>query len=417
MTSLETLVEYFPDKKWSWGAWGLSKNPGITQRLIERTIDKPWNWRILSGNPVITPDFIEHHLDKEWSYYGEMSSNPSITPEFIERHFYDNSLLKTTTKWSFPILSGNPAITPEFIERHPNQMWNWGKGGLSKNPSITQELIEQYPEKPWDYTCGGGLSSNPVITPEFIKRHPEKPWDFNFGLLGLSGNPSMTPEFVLETYTTYPWSHIGLLYNPSMTLELIDTIILNESNESWMMIQRLSSSPLLTESYIESHPEYLSLWDMQGLAENPCISHEFFVEYYCHESESDSESSPTSTRENPLIQKAKLRSLSMKEPEEYLVYLETEVFPGNTESEVFKKHIYEFDTIRTTHFADPIAKSTSAPYYSHISKYPSLTADFVIKNFTPEWKWDFGELGLSSNPMMRNHQVNKQKLLEWNGCL
>jgi hypothetical protein len=419
MNSLETLIEHFPGTAtqplWSWGRWGLSKNPSITLELIEKNLDKSWNWATLSGNQVITPDFIEQYPDKDWDYYNHLSSNQSITPEFIESHFYDNTYFmnpnptnRRPTRWSFLELSRNPAMNPEFIERHPHQMWNWGKNGISSNPSITQELIERHPEKSWDYSRDG-LSRNPVITPEFVKRNPEKHWDY--GISGLSSNPSITPEYVLETLTTSSWcfrsNGMGLLSNPGMTLECIDTILnirseTEEEREEVWMINHLSSSPLLTESYIESHPEYLGLWDIQELAMNLSISHEFFVEYYCHNLREEKSSFKDSI----------LCSLSCKHPEEYLSYLETNVYPDGISREIFQNKIYNYNPMRLYYFADPIAKSTSAPYYSVISKYEFLTADFVIKH--PDWKWDFGELGLSTNPMMRNCEVNKRKLLEWN---
>jgi hypothetical protein len=101
--------------------------------------------------------FIEKHLDKPWSW-GVLSYNPSITPEFIEKHF--------NKPWSWAGISYNPSITPEFIEKHIDKTWIWGYDGLSRNPSITPEFIEKHINKPWDWS---GLSSNTFGITDKIK--------------------------------------------------------------------------------------------------------------------------------------------------------------------------------------------------------------------------------------------------------
>ena len=63
--------------------------------LIEKYIDKPWDWKCLSLNPNITPDFIEKHIDKPWDLYS-LARNPNILN-----------------------------ITPDFVEKHIDKPWNW----------------------------------------------------------------------------------------------------------------------------------------------------------------------------------------------------------------------------------------------------------------------------------------------------
>jgi len=66
MIKIYTLLEKYLDKPWNF--YYLSRNPSITLDFIERHLDKPWNWDYLSRHPNITLDFIERHLDKPWNW-------------------------------------------------------------------------------------------------------------------------------------------------------------------------------------------------------------------------------------------------------------------------------------------------------------------------------------------------------------
>ena len=63
----------------------LSFNANITFDIVEKHIDKPWDWVGLSCNPNITFDIVEKHIDKPWSWYG-LSCNPNVTFAFVEKH-------------------------------------------------------------------------------------------------------------------------------------------------------------------------------------------------------------------------------------------------------------------------------------------------------------------------------------------
>ncbi len=49
------------------------------EKLIERCIDKPWDWAALSNNPSITSEFVEQHLDRPWDWIC-LSKNSSMKP-------------------------------------------------------------------------------------------------------------------------------------------------------------------------------------------------------------------------------------------------------------------------------------------------------------------------------------------------
>jgi hypothetical protein len=86
----------------------------------------------------------------------------NITMEFIEKHL--------DFPWCWNLISDNPNLTMEMIEKYPNKPrdWEW----ISCHPNITMEIIEKYPNKPWDW---GFISKNPNITMEIIETYPNKP--------------------------------------------------------------------------------------------------------------------------------------------------------------------------------------------------------------------------------------------------
>ena len=44
-------------------------NQNITSDIVEKHINKPWDWQMLSNNPNITSDIVEEHNDKPWNWY------------------------------------------------------------------------------------------------------------------------------------------------------------------------------------------------------------------------------------------------------------------------------------------------------------------------------------------------------------
>ena len=42
----------------------MSINPNITKGIIEKNMDKPWDWNSISKNPNITMEIIEKNQEK-----------------------------------------------------------------------------------------------------------------------------------------------------------------------------------------------------------------------------------------------------------------------------------------------------------------------------------------------------------------
>ncbi len=94
--TLDKVDKYINEVKWKFGAPGLSNNPNLTLKFIEKYIDKPWEWGEfgLSNHPIMTIDFFEKHKTKPWD-------ERCITKLFIKEtwpEYYDGQI-----KWGFSL--------------------------------------------------------------------------------------------------------------------------------------------------------------------------------------------------------------------------------------------------------------------------------------------------------------------------
>jgi hypothetical protein len=278
---VEYIMENYPNIRWHWGCGGLSINPSITKEFVLKYIDKPWRWGLyysLATNPVVTPDFLEHimehypHIKLRWGY-GGLSSNPSITLEFVLKY------IKKPWNWGEFGLSRNPAITPKFVEyimkNYPRIKFHWGKNGLSSNTSITPEFIIRHLNKNWDWGKEkGSLSANPAVTPDFIEfimflvyhQTMERPRNKQFEYYTHYYNkfaPSIHGEILNNIY--------GVVYNPSITLEFIETHMSYIKHNWYCLSSNLGITPEIVERFIDEPWE----WGTFGLSMNPAITPKF----------------------------------------------------------------------------------------------------------------------------------------------
>jgi hypothetical protein len=200
----EYLIEKYIDKPWNWGIGGLSMNLNITPEFVERNLDKPWAWGYdgLSRNPNMTMEFIERHRDKPWAMSG-LSMNPNITVEFIKSHQQQRNWSLYNVVWSTKHIT-NELVDYCIEEICRNQNTDKSKEIyrlLSTNYNLTQEFIEQNIDKPWDWKK---LSRARCITIDFIERHIDKPWDWK------------NMEFIKGVIIEYPYNNKNYQYNPKM---------------------------------------------------------------------------------------------------------------------------------------------------------------------------------------------------------
>ena len=232
---------------WDWGEKGLSSNPSISLKLLEKFPDKPWNWgeKGLSSNPSITLEMLERFEDKPWNWGAYCGEN----------------------YWVGQALSNNRCITLEILERFENKPWVWGGKGLSRNSAITVEILERFKDKEWDWE---ELTRNMSLTPEIIKKHHDKPWDWEY----LSDTDLISDEIV-EMLPDKNWNwgnhsknlfgnYYGLSSNKNITSDLIDK--LPDKIDKWCWVFMAESKKFKPETikkyekklYINNGLEYLS---------------------------------------------------------------------------------------------------------------------------------------------------------------
>ena len=72
---VEHLLQFWESMGFDFGL--LSSNPNITFDIVEKYINKPWDWEKLSYNPNLTFDIVEKYINKPWDWY-ELSKSKSF---------------------------------------------------------------------------------------------------------------------------------------------------------------------------------------------------------------------------------------------------------------------------------------------------------------------------------------------------
>ena len=212
---LWTLVQKYPDAKWSW-SW-VSMNPNITWEIIQDNPDYPWNWYGIPCNPNVPLDIIAKY-NPDYIHL-----NPNVTLEIMQdslgdwdeiskRASWEIILNNLEEDWEWYYVSENPNVTWNIINKfdkqwfcyqsvsvnvnnNPDYPWNWY--GISMNPNITWEIIKNNPDQPWDWR---GVSWNPNITFDIFKKNLDKNLDWD----GISQNPNLTWKLIDEN-PQFPW--------------------------------------------------------------------------------------------------------------------------------------------------------------------------------------------------------------------
>jgi hypothetical protein len=129
------IIEKYIDKPWDFKE--LSCNTNVSMKLIEKYPDKDWDWNYLSSFGCITFDFIQNHDDKPFNWIS-ISKRTVLDWSFVFK-FQDKP-------WSKKTLSTRHDLKPEYIVQYPH-LWNYR--ALAKNPIITKEFVEKNWKLPW----------------------------------------------------------------------------------------------------------------------------------------------------------------------------------------------------------------------------------------------------------------------------
>lgn len=193
-----------------WKYKSLSCNTNITEDFIRKNIDLEWDWYRLSKNPNLSKMFLnddkfkkiysdvvninninlsidpnltvgilEKYIDKNWDWDYISANNKNLTPEFIEKY---------KQYFNFTYLSQNPSVTVEIIENNLNE--DWSLYNIFKNPNIPLEYSTKKSANNIDWKQ---VSSNSNITLDFIEKNLNN-IDFNT----LSGNVFLWDDIVYK---------------------------------------------------------------------------------------------------------------------------------------------------------------------------------------------------------------------------
>ena len=183
----------------------LSANPNVTEDLVERFPEKPWNWVVLYHINRFPIELVKKNipsLDVLDAFIKGVNADLKIKTEFLEcfkDYKWDwekrsreatnaDILMFPNLPWSSEALSRiedlrclRPAefkfgdLTVEDILLFPDIKLPWGNE-LSDPDYFKFELLEMFPNKEWNYK---ELSKNKTISIHFIAAHVDKPWDWN----------------------------------------------------------------------------------------------------------------------------------------------------------------------------------------------------------------------------------------------
>jgi hypothetical protein len=219
LNSLERLIDLFPERAWLWPE--LSRNPGLTWRIVKKHPEKDWDWFLLSQNPGLFWSEIQEDSVGNWSYLS-LLQNPSLSFSEIK------TVLSRIPNMDFSNYSQNPNLSWQEVLESPEL--SWCQGDLETNPSINIREMFERPRPGWipNFDC---LSANPQLDLQLVREHPELPWNFrlialrnlritleevqffarNLDFRLLSSNPALTREIFLA-YRKENWSLRELLF-------------------------------------------------------------------------------------------------------------------------------------------------------------------------------------------------------------
>jgi hypothetical protein len=225
------------EKPWDWNL--LSANPTIDQEDVQNFPELPWNWRMFSMNPGLWFEFVVAHLDWDWDWTA-LSENRAITWSHVKR--YPN------LPWNWTAMTVNPNLSVETIFAHPEFPWT----NASKNPNLRLTDVLAHPDYPWD---GFDLTMNTKAwTANDLVAHPDLPWHW----AQISSTLPMTQELLKNPVLINKWDYSSLSRNPSITLDIIEAF----PDQPWDWT-RISQNPNLTLDYVLEHPDVA--WDIDLL--------------------------------------------------------------------------------------------------------------------------------------------------------
>lgn len=280
---LKKLFELYPQAEWDYSQ--LSRSSTVNIDIVDKHLDKPWNWKCLPYNPNISLQDIKNnpYLFENLKY---LQRNPNMTLEYFKSIQNDRTQWrgilcnKTVTlpeienyicvtmktlilkheKWCY--ISKNPNITMDFVLLHIKQDWLWNS--LSTNPGIQLHDIIKNPDLKWDWSY---ISMNPNITMDFINKNLDKEWNWR----ALSENSAITMHDIADNLEL-PWNWLWISLNPNLTIEFVKQF----ENKDWYWFDVTCNPGIKIQDIMDNM--HLP-WHINRLWSNPNITIHFIKKY------------------------------------------------------------------------------------------------------------------------------------------
>lgn len=271
----DAFVENYNVDTHFWSSLSLY-NSNITEKIVEKYIDKSWHFDNLLYFKKISYEFIKNHNDIEWTQYYVDHIDPSV----LERAFADPDSQEDWTDLCYHI-NFRPQHIRKIIEMNKDISY------IKLSFITTWDIVEDYPDKPWDFLF---LSMNKAVIKnfnenvlankdkfpfvwdtlsqfvewKFIEENMDLPWNWYC----VSSNKSLTSDAVRK-YPDKNWDLQCLLLVLDLdfiTSKIVENPLLFVEHNN---IYRICKNQHLTVDFINNNPQIN--WDMSLVSCNENI--------------------------------------------------------------------------------------------------------------------------------------------------
>ncbi|MGQ1783875.1 DarT ssDNA thymidine ADP-ribosyltransferase family protein [Saccharicrinis sp. GN24d3] len=254
---------------------------GITEELINETIDRNWDWQAISVNQSIklSIEFVKEHSQKEWNWHylssrKDIKINDDILIQLSGKD-WDWAEISTRTDIGFSeeviikiydkpldwfLVSQNETFTPSatVLSLLSSKELDWIS--ISKNPKISTEILWNYKELlDWvSITKNDAIKLSDI---SFLSKYADYlDWDY----ISLCEDFKASKENLFQFKSKLNWISICSRKDFEISEDLLEPLA---DVLDWSIVSQ-SMRINFTETLIE---EYKNKWDWQALRQNPKV--------------------------------------------------------------------------------------------------------------------------------------------------
>lgn len=405
MNHLEKLFFAFPNKSWNYKS--LSRNPKLTQAIVNSTPLDKWDLSLLAKNTSIPIDFIKQLANNltpktlailknvisarpdidpadcliyqiDWDHRKINEKFPTINNDFLRIPNYYRYISSVNydinPDYDIEILCENPALDIDILLEFSEE----NIGHISKNPSLNNEHIEKHPHNNWQYPY---VVESPHID---IKRLLDFLYHDNYDAGSIAEEyASRNPNINFESYLNGDYAD----YETNISVSSIVADSLKKPN-FWDLFQ---NNHEFRKYFAEYTPNEIILQPGRPITDEQIIASESF-----------------------LLQD--LRNIPNVPTKVFLTYYESFETYQNIilTADVFRQHpdlakhssIYKNPTLT---WAIIIEVGPIAWNFAELSAHPNINLTIIDNAGKP---WNFTKL--SANPNLTAHYVIKHADKPWN---